>query len=290
MGYHSFSVDPRTILGVGRDASMEEIREAYRAKSKKHHPDAGGDEWAFRMVARAYDVLKTTSAERSRESWGRHSADLGQQTEATDWNRAWGSRFERSGTTSASWGYTGETKSNRDSPTGSGETGQPGTAARAAKSTRRGPDELRMVDVELIWTRFEKGSPAQLVATQEGDDATLSICMVVSWPSHELIDRAADFSSMGETLRALIEAFEHMRAQRCVVASRSRIEDGRFVGWLSYPDVLTAQDAFLAARERLATRRLTVKLYTRDERVPLDWYDLSHQPVMSQTPSATPSR
>ena len=61
MGFHSFSLDPRTVLGVGPDASMEEIHEAYRAKSKKHHPDVGGDEWAFRMVARAYEVLKTTT-------------------------------------------------------------------------------------------------------------------------------------------------------------------------------------------------------------------------------------
>ena len=63
MAFHSFSLDPRTVLGVGPGASLEEIREAYRAKSKKHHPDVGGDEWAFRMVARAYEVLKTTAEE-----------------------------------------------------------------------------------------------------------------------------------------------------------------------------------------------------------------------------------
>ena len=62
MSYHSFSLDPRTVLGVGPDASLDEIRDAYHAKSKKHHPDLGGDEWAFRMVARAYEVLKTTAA------------------------------------------------------------------------------------------------------------------------------------------------------------------------------------------------------------------------------------
>ena len=42
-------------------ASLDEIHEAYRSKSKKHHPDLGGDEWAFRMVTRAYEVLKTTT-------------------------------------------------------------------------------------------------------------------------------------------------------------------------------------------------------------------------------------
>ena len=168
-------------------------------------------------------------------------------------------------------------RSNRDSSAVPDENGHPVTAARAAEASHAGPDELRIVDVELIWTRFEKGSPGELISTQEGDDATLSICMVVSWPPHEMIDRAADFCSTGATLRTLIDTVEHTRAQSCVVASRSRIEDGRFVGWLSYPDVLTAQDAFLAVRDRLATCGLTVKLYTRDERVPLDWYGPSHQ-------------
>ena len=58
MGTHSFSLDPRTILGVGSSASRDEIREAYHFKSKKHHPDLGGDEWAFRMVARAIRSIK----------------------------------------------------------------------------------------------------------------------------------------------------------------------------------------------------------------------------------------
>ncbi len=63
---HHFSIDPRSVLGVGVKASMEEIQRAFRAKSKKHHPDLGGDEWAFRMVVRAYEILKTT---RGSEAW-----------------------------------------------------------------------------------------------------------------------------------------------------------------------------------------------------------------------------
>ena len=63
MGYHSFSLlDPAELCwGVSHAASTEEIHEAYRLKSKKHHPDLGGDEWAFRMGARAYEDLKTTT-------------------------------------------------------------------------------------------------------------------------------------------------------------------------------------------------------------------------------------
>ena len=76
------------------------------------------------------------------------------------------------------------------------------------------PDELRTVDVELIWTRFEKEGSGTLLSTQEGDDATLSVCLVISWPPHELVDRAADFTSTGDTLRSLIDLFENLRGQK----------------------------------------------------------------------------
>jgi hypothetical protein len=135
--------------------------------------------------------------------------------------------------------------------------------------------------MELIWTRFEKEGSGRLLSTQEGDDVTLSVCLVISWPPHELVDRAAEFTSTGEILRALIHLFEGLRGQKSVIAARSCIEDGRFVGWLSCLDVLTAQDAFLALRDALQAHGLTVTLCTRDERVPFDWYGSTHQPVMS---------
>jgi curved DNA-binding protein CbpA len=50
-------IDPYVVLGLTRDASFDEVREAYREKSRKHHPDHGGDEWAFRVVVRAYEIL-----------------------------------------------------------------------------------------------------------------------------------------------------------------------------------------------------------------------------------------
>jgi hypothetical protein len=52
-----FNLDPYTVLGLTRGATFQEVREAYRLKSKKHHPDHGGDEWAFRIVVRAYESL-----------------------------------------------------------------------------------------------------------------------------------------------------------------------------------------------------------------------------------------
>jgi DnaJ-class molecular chaperone len=50
-------MDPYKILGIPKGASPDLIREAYRKKSKKYHPDAGGDEWAFIQVEEAYRCL-----------------------------------------------------------------------------------------------------------------------------------------------------------------------------------------------------------------------------------------
>lgn len=50
-------MDPHTILGVSRQATLEEIHAAYREKARKHHPDAGGDAWAFKQVVAAHERL-----------------------------------------------------------------------------------------------------------------------------------------------------------------------------------------------------------------------------------------
>lgn len=57
---HGFQLDPHAILGISQGATPQQIRDAYREKSKKHHPDVGGDEWAFRVVVRAYEILSST--------------------------------------------------------------------------------------------------------------------------------------------------------------------------------------------------------------------------------------
>jgi hypothetical protein len=77
MVYHTFSLDPRIVLGVSPTATLDEVDEAYRAKSKKHHPDLGGDEWAFHMVTRAYEVLKATNNSTVSRPWMGRGQDIG---------------------------------------------------------------------------------------------------------------------------------------------------------------------------------------------------------------------
>ena len=56
--------DPYKVLGISRDASDEEIKKAYREKSRKYHPDANVNnpnkekaEEMFKLVQEAYDQI-----------------------------------------------------------------------------------------------------------------------------------------------------------------------------------------------------------------------------------------
>jgi curved DNA-binding protein CbpA len=53
-------LDPYIVLGVAREASVEEIGRAYRRAARTSHPDGGGDGSAerFRAVSDAYDELR----------------------------------------------------------------------------------------------------------------------------------------------------------------------------------------------------------------------------------------
>jgi molecular chaperone DnaJ len=46
-----------SILGVGEEATQDEIKKAYRKLAKENHPDKGGDEELFKKISVAYDVV-----------------------------------------------------------------------------------------------------------------------------------------------------------------------------------------------------------------------------------------
>jgi curved DNA-binding protein CbpA len=47
-------------LGVGSDATFDEIRSAYRKRARACHPDLGGDREEFERIQNAHDVLSDT--------------------------------------------------------------------------------------------------------------------------------------------------------------------------------------------------------------------------------------
>jgi DnaJ domain len=49
--------DPYKILGLEQTATLDDIRQAYRIKAAKYHPDQGGGAWVYQQVTDAYAAL-----------------------------------------------------------------------------------------------------------------------------------------------------------------------------------------------------------------------------------------
>ena len=63
------------VLGIGRDASAEELQKAYRRLAKKYHPDVSKEpdaEDRFKELGEAYEVLKDPEKRRLYDKWGQH--------------------------------------------------------------------------------------------------------------------------------------------------------------------------------------------------------------------------
>lgn len=89
-------MDPHKVLGVPKGASAEQIREAYRKKSKKYHPDVGGDDWVFIQIEEAYRYLIALADDN--EQWSEYPG-RGATTEQREERSGAASQDYRSATT-----------------------------------------------------------------------------------------------------------------------------------------------------------------------------------------------
>lgn len=58
------------VLGVGKNASADDIKKAYRKLAKEHHPDKGGDETLFKEISEAYEVLSDNDKKAKYDRFG----------------------------------------------------------------------------------------------------------------------------------------------------------------------------------------------------------------------------
>jgi curved DNA-binding protein len=87
-------------LGVGRDASAEEIQRSYRKLARTYHPDVNKDPGAedrFKEISEAYDVLSDPELRRRYDAFGHDFRQVPEGVDAETWARAHAGGPSRSG-------------------------------------------------------------------------------------------------------------------------------------------------------------------------------------------------
>lgn len=79
-------IDLYAILGVPLEASVADIRKAYRKMAKSAHPDAGGSPDRFALVKLAHDVLTDPERRKTYDETGEIKTPEPDQTEAQAMN------------------------------------------------------------------------------------------------------------------------------------------------------------------------------------------------------------
>ena len=239
----SFTVDPAAVLGVSREATLQEIRDAYRAKAKRYHPDAGGEEWAFRVIAQSYEVMSTARVARA---------------------------------TAREDSYV-----RRPSPPPPPPPQEPPLRPRSAgddwtnETVRPGPrdqvdDPSRLVDVERLTIRHQ-ADQVWLITDRSSSQYFLSCCLNVTWPDPDLKVVPSTIDGAEGVLRDLDGILETLCLKSRALSSRATVVDGRFAGWVSYPNVERASAAFARLRDLLHAKGLGVKQWSRDLIIPRQW-------------------
>ncbi|MEX1173833.1 MAG: J domain-containing protein, partial [Chloroflexota bacterium] len=127
--------DPYKTLGLGRGASIDEVRRAYRRLAKANHPDAAGEAALPRFLAirAAYDqIVGPGTAD------GGPGAGTGRRG-AAGARRAWDADPDRADATHRAYG-----RARRPRPSGSRPTGGPRTRPSGPEgATGSGPDPAR---------------------------------------------------------------------------------------------------------------------------------------------------
>jgi hypothetical protein len=250
----SLPIDPHKVLDVAPGASLQEIRDAYRQRAKLYHPDLGGEEWMFRILNQAYEYLSTARVEQT----------LRPAPPVRPASGVFPFRDRPSYSAAASSGFSSDPESEPEPDTETeSECVRPGVKDIAF-------DPNMIVEVEKLWIRHRPTDLWNSVGDAP-DDRFLSCSLNIAWPEASLAARAWAIPDAEAHLRTLTEVFEEIRTLTATVASNHRIEDDRFVGWLSYASVNQALLGFRQLRRTLHSHCFRLKEWTRDLIIPRDW-------------------
>jgi DnaJ domain len=228
----SFEIDPHKVLGVSAQASLQDIREAYKQKAKRYHPDAGGEEWSFRILVQAYEMLSSARVARA-------------------------SRVEAP-TPSP---HTPRPRAERGS-----ESVHAGIHDDGVHPSRIVGVELLCVrylwdDAEYLW----------LTQRAPDEDRFLSCNLNIVWPDQGVAEHPETIRDRASILATLHDVFDHMIINTRAVTSRSREDEDRFAGWLAYSNFDRAWKSVSSFHELLRARGLGLRQWSRDLFIPRGW-------------------
>jgi len=242
-------IDPIEVLGVSRDATIQQIHDAYRAKAKRYHPDAGGEDWAFRILSQSYEILSRARVAMRASAGGEAPAPPRRPPQPTP---------------SATRPFTTEPPKAHDrARPDAHESVRPGVHEPSI-------DPSTVVDVEKVSIRYE-ADHIWLITDRSRDERFLSSSLNVTWPGPEFSSPPGSIPNAESLLRGLAGAFEALGAQTQPVSASSSVDDGRFSCWLSYPNDQLAQAAFAKLRELIHGVGLTVNQWSRELVIPRQW-------------------
>ena len=121
--------DPYRLLGVSRDADDEVVKAAYRALSRKYHPDINKSpdaESVFKAINNAYEIIKSGGQSSSRSDTPHCTASACEPVKP-QWLQEFGRALDRAFEVHMGKGYDGGVEGHRE--VGSTEPGFRGDAS-----------------------------------------------------------------------------------------------------------------------------------------------------------------
>ncbi len=233
MSGHSFDVDPYQVLGVASTATLEEIRNAYRRQAKRYHPDAGGEDWVFRILAQAYEMLSAARVARA--------------------------------TAAPAPSPHPERRAHPRSEPGA-ET------VRQGLHDKDVPPHLQ-VAVEQLCVRYLWDGVEYLWINERVPDEErfLSCGLNLTWPDPNAPTSNLPEAELDRIATMLGDVVDRLILETRVVSSRNRVESGRFAAWLAYSSFDRSWRALGTLHSMLRARGLGLRQWSRDLFVPRSW-------------------